>query len=216
MENVISALDEYFCAHYSDYVRISALKGYVTPTLLRVGTDANLEQLDRSLMRLKYQKDAPALLREFKDGFTDTDFAFSFFFRPLRDKICDPFRKYTFAKALPKILAHCGETAESAGKRLSIEPRFWDLIAKGKVYPEKGTALALILACHIKADDARSLLNVCGFSFDDTNVRDVVVRYLIEQQVFSAPLRDACLKEYHITTLPIAEEVTEGAVPDIS
>lgn len=216
MENVIFALDEYFCAHYSDYVRISALKGYAMPTLLRVGSDANLEQLDRSLMRLKYQKNAPLLLKEFKDGFTDTDFSFSFAFRPLRDKICDPFRKYTFAKVLPKILEHCGESVESAGKLLSVEPRFWNMIARGKVYPEKGTVLALALVCRMKGEDVRDLLNVCGFSLEDTNVRDVVVRYLLEQQVFSPALRDACLKEYHITTLPIAEAVTEGDVSDIS
>lgn len=207
MENVISALDEYFCAHYSDYVRLSALKGYVMPDVLFVGADGNVQRRDPSCMRLNRQQDAAALLAELKEELCDTDFTFSFSFRSLRDKICDPFRKYTFKKVLPKVLARCGETAESAGEKLEIEPRFWKAIVRGRLYPEMNTVLALALVCRMQAADVQKLLNVCGFTLSDGIVRDVVVRYLLEQQVFSAPLRDACLREYRITNLPIKAEV---------
>ena len=35
MENYLEALDEFFCAQYSDYVRISAIEGYVMPDAFR-------------------------------------------------------------------------------------------------------------------------------------------------------------------------------------
>ena len=34
-------------------------------------------------------------------------------------------------------------------------------------------------------------------------MRDVVVRYLLEQKIFNEEMRDACLAEYRLTNLPI-------------
>ena len=95
------------------------------------------------------------------------------------------------------------ETWESVGEKLDIEPRFWRMIVKGKLYPEKCTVLALALVCHMRTADLQSLLNVCGFELKKESVRDVVVSYLVEQKVFNAEMRDGCLAEYRITTLPI-------------
>ena len=51
--------------------------------------------------------------------------------------------------------------------------------------------------------DVLNLLAVCGFSFREDEVRDVVVRYLIENSVYNESMRDECLAEYHLTNLPI-------------
>lgn len=201
----LRALDEHFCAHYSDYVKIAAIEGYVMPELLYIAKDGNIARRDPSRMRICYQPDPARVLAAFKAGLTDTGFTFSFRFRTLREKFGDFFsrRRKTFARALPDALSRCGETAESAGAKLAVEERFWRMLTKGKVYPEKGTVLALALVCHMSAEDAGMLLDVCGFPFDMGDVRDVVVDFLLAQRVYNAGLRDACLAEYKIASLPI-------------
>lgn len=195
-------LDEYFCAQYADYVRLSALEGYEMPEVVFVGADGNIDRRDSSVMRLCHQKNARELLARFKEGLADTDFTFNFCFRPVRDRFRDRFRKYTFAKLLPECLKHSGETVESAGKKLSVQPKVWKRIVKGKLYPEKNTVIALALACRLTVGDANNLLAVCGFSFSQDNVRDVVCEYLIKQGLFNEEMRDRCLAEYRISSLP--------------
>ena len=205
-ENYILALDDYFCARYSDYVKLSALDGYVMPEVLYVAADGNIARRGPAVMRLDHQKNADELLKKLKEGLTDTDFTFSFKAIPFFERVRDLFREYTFAKILPAALENCGETVESAGEKLNIDPRLWKKIVKGKLYPEKNTVLALVLVCHMDSQDADNLLSVSGFSLDEDNVRDVVVRYLIERGIFNEEMRDKCLAEYKIRSLPIKRE----------
>ena len=205
-QEFLRALDEYFCAHYSDYVRLSAIDGYTMPDVLYVGKDGNIARRDAACMRLDRQPNAAELLARFKAGLCDTYFTFSFSFRTLREKLRDLREKNTFAKLLPAVLARASETAESAGAQLAIEPRFWQMIVRGKVYHEKNTVLALALVARLQLQDVRLLLTACGFTFSDDDVRDVVVRYLIEQRIFNPAMRNACLAAYRIASLPIAAE----------
>ncbi len=199
----LRALDEYFCALYSDYVKLSAIEGYVMPDVLYVASDGNIARRDSSCMRLCHQKDCEQLLERLKASLADTTFTFSFAFPTLRERLAGLFHKPAFAKLLPETLRHCGETAEDAGKKLDIEPRFWDLMVKGKLYPEKNTILALALVCRMQWQDVLNLLAVCGFEFRGDEVRDVVVRFLIENSIFNERMRDECLAEYKIYNLPI-------------
>ncbi len=201
--NYLRALDEHFCARYSDYVALSAIEGYTMPEVLYVAKDGNIARRDASCMRLCYQRDPEELLARFKEGLADTNFTFSFTFPSWKDRIRDRFAKHTFAKLLPAALARCGETAESAGEKLAIEPRFWNKIVKGSLYPEKNTVLALAIVTGMQQQDVLNLLAVCGFEIDHANVRDVVMEYLIIQKVTNPAMRDECLSEYKITNLPI-------------
>ncbi len=202
-QSYIKGLDEHFCATYSDYVRISALEGYKRPDLIFISNDGNVARRNSELMRLSYQKDSAQLLETFKSGLYDTEFTFSFSFIPFKERIRDMRRKYTFAKVLPSLLKRYDETVESAGEKLAIEPRFWQKICKGKLYPEKNVLLALALVCRLSSTDLSNLLAVCGFTLKDDNVRDIVVGYLVEQKLFNEEMRDNCLKEYKIDCLPI-------------
>ncbi len=201
--NFLEGLDEYFCARYSDYVKISALEGYEMPEMLYLAKDGNITRRPSDAMRLSCQKEKDALLARLKEGLADTDFTFCFSFIPFTERVRDRFRKYTFAKILPATLARYNETAESAGAKLTVEPAFWRRIVKGKLYPEKNTVLALALVCRMQLQDANNLLAVCGFSLDHASVRDIVCEYLISQQLFNEEMRDACLAEYKIENLPI-------------
>lgn len=204
-QNYLNGLDEYFCANYSDYVRISALEGYQMPEMLTVGKDGNIVRRPSEDMRLNRQKNCNEILQKLKADLADTDFTFSFRFRTVSERFHDRFDKYTFAKLLPAVLSRCGETAESVGEKLSIEPRFWRKIVKGKLYPEKNTLFAIALVCRMNVKDVNNLLTVCGFKSEPDNVRDVVVGYLLEQKIFNEEMRDKCLAEYKITVLPIAK-----------
>lgn len=204
-ETYLEALDEFFAAHYSDYIKLAALEGYRRPELLTVDRDGNIGRKDSSFLRLSYQEECAKLMETLKAGLTDTAFSFSFRPRTFREKWHDLFDKNTFAKHLPSILAHSGETTESAGKKLSVLPEAWQGIVKGKYYPEKNTVLALALVCHMRPQDTNALLVLSGFSFDLSSVRDVVVEYLLERELFNPEMRDRCLQEYHIDCLPIAE-----------
>lgn len=199
----LTSLDEYFCAQYSDYVRLSALEGYEMPDVVSVGADGNIARKKSEVMRLCYQKNRDELLARLKEGLADTEFTFNFSFRPFRDRVRDPFRKYTFAKMLPAVLAHTNETVESAGAKLDIAPKFWQKIVKGQLYPEKNTVIALALVARMSVTDANNLFNVMGFTFEKDRVRDVVCEYLLQNSIFNEEMRDACLSEYKITNLPI-------------
>lgn len=205
--NYIRGLDEYFCAQFSDYVRISAIEGYVMPDVLYVARDGNIARRDSACMRLNFQKDPEELLSRFKAGLADCDFTFSFRFPKLKERLHTLFhgKKGSFCVLLPAALARCNETVESAGRKLSVEPRFWQQIANGKLYPEKNTILALALVTRMQEGDALALLESCGFTLDHTSVRDIVVEYLIVRKIFNPEMRDACLREYKIENLPIAE-----------
>ncbi len=202
----LKGLDEYFASRYSDYVKLSAIDGYRMPDMIYVAPDGNVARRDPSEKRLCRQADAEVLLERFKAGLEDTDFTFSFRFRTLREALHDPFEKVTFKKLLPAALKRCDETAESAGRMLSVEPRFWEKIVRGKLYPEKNLVLALALTSRMQLPDVIALLTVCGFAFSSESVRDVVCEYLLAQKIFNPEMRDACLAEYHITSLPIARE----------
>ena len=202
----LRALDEYFCALYSDYVRLSAIEGYVMPDVLYVASDGNVARRDASCMRLCYQKDCEGLLKKFKASLADTTFTFSFAFPTLRERISDRFRKTSFARLLPEALRHCGDTVQGAGEKLAVEPRFWKRIAKGSLYPEKNTVFALALTSNLQLQDTAVLLASLGYSFQSDDVRDVVVRYLLEQRIANPAMRDACLAAYCIESLPIRRE----------
>lgn len=203
----IRALDEYFCANYSDYVRLSAIEGYQMPEVLYVAEDGNVARRDSSCMRLCHQENCEELLAKFKDLLADTTFTFSFSFPTVRERLFGRFEKHTFAKHLPEALHHCGETAEEAGAKLDVAPKYWNKIVKGTLYPEKNTIFALALVTRMQWRDVVTLLAVCGFEFKEDDVRDIVVRYLIEQKLFNEDMRDACLAEYKLSNLPIRREV---------
>lgn len=199
----LKALDEYFSAQYADYVRITAIEGYRMPEMLTVGADGNITRKDSSQMRLCYQPECETLLRRFKEGLADTDFTFDFRFPPRFERLRDRFRKHTFAKLLPTVLAKYGETAESVGKRLTLEPVIWQGIVKGKFYPEKNTVMAIALLVRMQSADVNNLFAVCGFSLKEDNVRDIVFGYLITQKIFNEEMLFSCLAEYKIDTIPI-------------
>ena len=67
-ETYLEALDDFFAAHYSDYIKLAALEGYRRPELLTVDRDGNIGRKDSSFLRLSYQAECKKLLETLKAG----------------------------------------------------------------------------------------------------------------------------------------------------
>lgn len=199
----LTQLDDFFCEQYSDYVKIAAIEGYRMPEMLTVGADGNIARRDPSCMRICHQENRRAVLENFKAAYVDTEFTFNFSYLPLRKRIRDHFRKYTFAKLLPTVLKRYKMTPQEAGEQLALEPAIWQGIVKGKFLPEKNTLMALALTCRMQTADVNNLLIVCGLELKQDNVRDVVFEYLLNQKIFNREMIGRCLAEYHIDTIPL-------------
>lgn len=199
----LKALDEFFCSHYTDYSKLGAIEGYRMPELIALGPNGVIERRSSDCMKLCYQPDCDELLRRFKEKLVDTNFTFGFSLPSFSDRIGDRFRKHTFSKLLPAVLVRSKETAESAGAKLTLDGKIWKGIVKGTLYPQKSVLLALALVCRMNAEDVSDLFAVTGYNFSSENVRDVVAEYLLSQKIFNAQMRDRCLAEYRIDSLPI-------------
>lgn len=199
----VKELDEFFCAQYADYVRIAAIEGYRMPDMLTVGADGNITRKDSKYMRLIYQENYRELLANFKANIADTEFTFDFCYPAPFERFKDRFRKLTFSKLLPQTLKKYDETPASVGEKLAVEEPVWRGIVKGKFYPEKNTVMAIALVCRMQTFDVNNLLAVCGYSLKADNVRDIVFEYLLMQKIFNEEMRDNCLREYRIDTIPI-------------
>ncbi len=199
----VKELDEFFASQYSDYVKIAAIDGYKMPEMLTVGPDGNITRKDSEFMRIVHQENWREVLANFKAGLADTEFTFGFSFPSFSDRIRDPFRKLTFAKLFPTVLKKYDMTPEKVGKMLALDEVVWRGIVKGKYYPEKCTVMAIALVCRMQTFDVNNLLAVCGLELKRDSVRDIVFEYLLTQKIFNEEMRDNCLAEYKIDTIPI-------------
>lgn len=200
----LKELDDFFCARYSDYVRIAAIEGFRMPEMIVVDRDGNINRRDSEKMRLSEQPERDKLLQKFKEELADVEFTFDFSFPSFLDRVKDPFRKHTFSKYFPKVLQKYRQTSERVGKGLTVEPMIWEKILRGTLYPEKNVIMAIALFLRMELFDINNLYAVCGFEWDPESVRDVVFEYLITQKIFNPEMIRACLNEYRIETIPIA------------
>ena len=109
----VRELDAFFCAQFSDYVRIAAIEGYKMPEMLTVGADGNILRRDPKLMRIAYQEDAQKVLANFKAGLADTEFTFRFRYPSLSER-----RKALFAAPFRGFFPPC---CKNTAKR----PKAW-------------------------------------------------------------------------------------------
>ena len=98
---------------------------------------------------------------------------------------------------------------ETAADGLSIDKEIWKKICKGKYYPTKNLILSLALVHGISYQDTSSLLSVCEYAFDYTQVRDVVISYLITKKIINRSMREAAFQEYGVTNLFIEGDNVE-------
>lgn len=185
---------------YSNYTAISAIEGYDMPERESASTEY---ALSGDKYKLSRQKNGAELLSKMKEKYVDRDFAFTFRAAKFVERIKDVKRRYTFKKILPAIFKKYSLDEKEFYKHIGVSRYAWRGITSGRFYPEKGTVFAVGIAGGMSHSDVRDMLAVCGFEFDYTCVRDVVVSYIFDYKVFSSDLVKEILAEYKITSLPI-------------
>ena len=205
MFDFIADLDAYFCETYTNYDKLCVLKGYRMPKM----QDTKIDEFGRTYaytlpantMRLALQENKAELLKALKTQMRDKTFSFSFrplgFFARLKNK----FSRNGANKCLKETLKRYNVGLVEAGEQLQIEPKIWKEICKGNFSPTKNTVLSLALTSNLSMEDAENLLFVCGYEFDYTIVKDVVISYLLTQKVFNRAMIDAALEEYKVENL---------------
>ena len=205
MYDFLVDLDDYFCKKYANYNKLCALPGYVMPLMQRseVREDGRTYAytLPADTMSLANQEKKSELLAELKTKLVDMDFSFSF--RPISmfGQIRNKFSKFAFYKNLKIILNKYGVSEEKVLEGLSISEEIWKGICKGKFEPTKNLIFSLAFVEQFSYDDTEYLMGLCGYEFNDANVKDVVVSYLLRQKVYNLGMINAALAEYKVTNL---------------
>ena len=209
MYDFIADLDAYFCEKYANYDKLCVLKGYRMPKM----QDSKIDDFGRTYaytlpantMRLALQENKAELLKALKEQMRDKTFSFSF--RPLSffGSIKNKFSRYGFVKWLQQTLKKYNLTPSEAGTHLKIDANIWNGIVSGKFMPTKNTVLSLALTANLSLEDTENLLLVCGYEFDYTIVKDVVIAYLLSQKVYNRLMIDAALAEYKVENLFLQE-----------
>ena len=102
------------------------------------------------------------------------------------------------------ILEKCGTTETEAGSLLRVDQTVWQGICTGKFAPTKNLILSLALTSQLGMEYTKDLLALCGYEFDFSYEKDVVIAYLLEQKIYNRLMIDAALNEYHISNLFLA------------
>ena len=198
-------LDAYFCETYANYDKLCGLKGYKMPKMQDTRVDANgrtyAYTLPANTLRLALQENKAEILSEFKKKAYDKTFSFAFLPVSLLGRLKRKLSKTSFYKFFKSLLNKYDFTAEDAEEKLTIEKHIWDGICKGKYLPTKNFVLSVALAAHMNVDDAKKALLFAGYELDFTEVKDVVVSYLLAQKVFNPVMVEAALEEYKVNNL---------------
>ena len=209
----IADLDAYFCEKYANYDKICMLAGFRMPKMQDTRTDEFGRTFSYTLpaetMRIALQENKAEMLAHLKQHVTDKGFSFSF--RPLGvfAQIRDTFAKASFRKWAKIVFPKYGLTMENANEGVSIDAGIWQKICKGKYYPTKNLILSLALVHGISFEDTAALLSVCDATFDFTQVRDVVISYLLTKKIVNRAMREAAFNEYGVSNLFIEGDHTE-------
>lgn len=210
MFDFLNDLDEYFCEKYENYDKICVIEGYRMPKMqtseVREDGRTYAYTLPANTMRLALQENKADILKKLKSQLLDKTFSFSFrplgFFERCKNRIS----RYGAVKTLAGIFSRNHLTSADALAELDVAPEIWKGIVKGKFLPSKNLVFSLALTAQISKEDVDLLMLSCGYEWDYTIVKDVVVCYLLEQKVYNREMIDVALAEYKVSNLFIRQE----------
>ena len=212
MFDFINDLDEFFCEKYANYDKLCVLKGYKMPKMhdSKILEDGRTYTytLPSETMRLALQENKAELLALLKKNIDDKTFSFSFRPLPFFSKLKNVCSKKGFLKNFKRVLEKYNYTFETAAEEIEIAGNIWKKIQKGSYLPSKNLILSLALTLHLSVEETQVLLWLCGYEFDFTIVKDVVIYYLIEQKIFNATMQERAFEEYKIRNLFLKKEKT--------
>lgn len=201
-KDFIADLDEYFAKNYCNYDIISALPSYkavtVSMLLRNYNRVENGEQSADERKKICSQPEKEQLLIEFKQKYTDTNFSYSFRLAPVRRRLAVFLRFRRCPEQLKKTVVSHGEDLSGFAAKLEIDPYIWKNILRGYYLPEKVLLFKIFLLLGCSGSESSELMNAFGYAFDNTDARDVVVRYLIDYRIFNEEMIAAAFDEYKL------------------
>ena len=108
----------------------------------------------------------------------------------------------TFSQVLFKYIRQKSISETECYKRSNIDRRLFSKIRSDKNYqPNKATVLALIFGLKLTRDEANHLMKVSGYSLSSSIKRDLVLIYLLRQQVYDINVVNEVLHSLNLKTL---------------
>ena len=93
--------------------------------------------------------------------------------------------KETFSEQVVELLRKKHIKASDMYHKAGLTKAHFSKIKNAKDYqPSKATALALALAMKLTADEAEDLLERAGYTFSPSQLRDLVVKFFIEEGIY--------------------------------
>ena len=205
MDEFILQLDEYFCEKYANYDKLCLLPGYKMPLMqaseIRADGRTYAYTLPAETMSLSRQEKKAEILAALKERMVDVTFSFAFRPITLFTRLKNLFSKYAPYKVLGKLMQKYKFTDEDALRDLNVSAEIWKGIRRNKYLPSKNLIFSLGLAGQFSIKDVQALLSLCGYNFDFTYVKDVVLSYLFEERIFNPTMLARALEEYKVANL---------------
>lgn len=208
MYEFMTDLDDYFCEKYENYDKICALKGYKMPVMQATKRDEFGREVGYTLpkteMRLALQEKKTELLAALKAETWDKTFSFSFTPYSWTERISQIFSANAFHKRLAQLMQAKKYTKDEVAECLTIRKEIWDGVCNGKFAPTKNLVFSLAFAMQLNTDELNALLWLIYQKIDFSEVKDVVVYYLIEKGIYHADKVRAAFAEYRVENLFLA------------
>lgn len=100
-------------------------------------------------------------------------------------KVVEQRTEPTFTERLIALVGHSGRRDAEIYRAARIDRRLFSKIMSDQAYqPSKDTAIALALALHLSLDETNALLASAGYTLSHGNKRDLVIEYLLTQEVW--------------------------------
>ena len=205
MDEFVLQLDEYFCEKHANYDKLCLLPGYKMPLMqaseIRADGRTYAYTLPPETMSLSRQEKKAEILAELKKRIADVTFSFSFRPTGFFKRIKNLFSKYAPHKQLNAFLEKYNLSDQDVLQGLNVTAEIWKGIRKNKFIPTKNMIFSLAFVGQFSCEDVRILLQLCGYDFDYTYVKDVVVSFLLKEKVFNSTMIERALAEYKVANL---------------
>lgn len=102
-----------------------------------------------------------------------------------------------FNMKLFKLIDASGKSDVEVYKKAGIDRRHFSKIKSSSDYvPQKKIIMAFIIALELPLEEAESLLNSAGYSFSQSYLFDVILKFFITERIYSIGLINEMLLEY--------------------
>ena len=92
----------------------------------------------------------------------------------------------TFSQAVLRLIDEKNLNETTLYKAAAIDRRLFSKLRTNPFYqPSRSTALSIAIALTLAPEETDALLQKAGFILSDTTPTDIVIRYLLEQQIYS-------------------------------